>query len=282
MLAVAYDRETEETSAGWNFAKRSYFHGGSGDLDLPYETAPVNVAPIRETHLSAAYRSSTRGNWRVAVSTPIVRPGSPEVVEGVMALTINLGDFAYFRSDGQRDQFAALIDGRKGPNFGVILQHPLLDLLNQDRMQPEEDFSATKYRITPEQLERIQNDPDYQLRYQDPLANAAGGESYRTDWIAAIDYVRLPHGSEMREDMIVLIQERFDEAIDPVRELGQRLKQAGLWALAGVISVILVVWYIVFRMFSKAESDLQPVLEKASALPLAIQTTIPTRSRDKT
>ena len=199
-----------------------------------------------------------------------------------MALTINLGDFAYFRSDEQRDQFAALIDGRKGPNFGVILQHPLLDRLNQDRMQPEEDFSATKYRVTPEQLERIQNDPEYQLRYQDPLANATGGESYRTDWIAAIDYVRLPHGSEMTEDMIVLIQERFDEATEPVQELGRRLKQAGLWALAGVISVILVVWYIVLRMFMNAESDIQPVLEKTIAQPLAVQSTIPARSRDKT
>ena len=280
MLAVAYDTPQERTSAGWNFASRSYFHGGSGDLDLPREVTPKDIYPIAETHLSAAYRSSTQFDWRVAVSTPIYRPGSPGEVQGVMALTFNLGDFA-LRSSEPQHQLAALIDGRKGPNFGVILQHPLLNRLNQDHARKGEDFSATKYRVTPEQLERIQNDKDYQLHYQDPLANAEGGEPYRGDWIAAIDYVRLPHGSEEREDMIVLIQERYEEATEPVKQLGQRLKVAGLWAYGGFIAVILVVWYIVIRMFSGAPRTRRPLADHRPS-PLPVQSTLPARSHERT
>ncbi len=282
MLAAAYDADIGTTSVGGNYAYRSYFHGGSADLDLASDTTPTDVRPISETHFSAAYRSSTRGNWRVAVSTPIFRSGNPDQVQGVLALAIKLGDFSYFGSDSHPDQFAALIDGRTGPNFGVILQHPLLDRVNQDQGRPAEDFSATKYRVTPDQLRRIQNDPNYQLQYQDPLANAVGGDTYRGDWIAAIDYVRLPHGSEETEDMIVLIQERFEEATEPVKQLGRRLKGAGLWALGGVIGVIVVLWYIVLRMFSQPHRTRRPPTLRKELQPLPTLTTLLTRTHEKT
>ena len=47
------------------------------------------------------------------------------------AFTVNLGDFAYFRSNGNTDRFAVLIDAREGTNKGVILQHPHFDDLRR-------------------------------------------------------------------------------------------------------------------------------------------------------
>ena len=82
---------------------RTYFHGGAADLtfenDLPtYTQMAEGVSPIDDTHFSAAFPSTTTGLWKVAVSTPIFRDGNPQnEVVGVLGLTVNLGDFAYFR-----------------------------------------------------------------------------------------------------------------------------------------------------------------------------------------
>jgi eukaryotic-like serine/threonine-protein kinase len=227
--------------------------------------------------LSAVFRSSSTGLWKVAVSTPIYqRIGEEMQVRGVLAMTVSLGDFAYFRSNNRPDRFAALIDGRPGPNFGVILQHPLLDRLNLDNHLPGEDFAATKYRINPNQLDRIIQDETY--LYQDPLSSAPGGEVYRGEWIAAIDRVRLPDGAEESEDMIVLVQERYDEATQTVKQLGGRLKEEGLWALAGVAGVIAVLWYIVLRVLSESHLPKRAPARKESQ-PLPALSTIPAASQ---
>jgi hypothetical protein len=141
------------------------------------------------------------------------------------------------------------VDGRPGPNFGVILQHPLLDQLNEQSKERVDEFSTTEYRITPDQLRRIAEEPDY--RFMDPLAKAPGGEAYAGEWIAAVDRVQLPTGLEINDDMIVLVQERFAEATAPVKVLGSRLKREGLWALGGVIGVVIVLWYVVIRVLDE-------------------------------
>ena len=48
---------------------------------------------------------------------------SGDVTLGVLALTIELGNFMTF--PGTETQFAVLVNARKGQNRGVILEHPL-------------------------------------------------------------------------------------------------------------------------------------------------------------
>ena len=48
---------------------------------------------------------------------------------GVIALTVNLGDFAYLRNQNRQNHFAVLIDGRPGILQGTILQHLALTML---------------------------------------------------------------------------------------------------------------------------------------------------------
>jgi serine/threonine protein kinase len=248
MLGTAYTGEVEQSSVGGNFAYRSYFHGGSADLKTTEHVTPRQVNPIQDTNLSAAFRSTTQQTWKIAISTPIFRTeGAAEELLGVLALTVNLGDFAYFRSNNRPYRFAALIDGRPGPNFGIVLQHPVLDRINQfSTKDGSNSFTSTEYRVTSEQLRRINQEKNF--RYVDPMASAPGGEIYAGEWIAAMEWVRMPSGNDLKDDMIVMVQERMSAATAPVKVLGSRLKREGLWALGGIIAVIFVLWYVVIRV----------------------------------
>ena len=259
MLAVAYDHDKPSRSIGWNYAYRTYFHGGPADLQYENRTlqqfkqTPRGIEPIRKTHFSAAFRSTTTGLWKIAVSTPIFRAGDPESdVVGVLGMTVNLGDFAYFRNTNLENRFAVLIDGRRGPNQGVILQHPLFDIMGQDGEGPAEDHSATEFRVTETQLASLQSD----AVYRDPLGESAQGELYRGDWIASSANVSLPGEKSSNDGIVVLVQERRDKATALVKELGGQLKREGLWALVGVIGVVIVLWYIALRMMVDPRSSI--------------------------
>jgi len=250
MLAGAYDDPaTVNRSAGWNYSYRTYFHGGPADLSdshVDWQDRELrDVSPITKTHFSAAFQSTTTGIWKVAISTPILESDDPSAeILGVLALTVNLGDFAYLRTNYDPDQFAVLIDGRQGRNYGVILQHPLFDQLAATRTG-----AASHFRIDKNQLLQMQSDANY--RYRDPVAQAEGGEAYRGDWIPATEWVRLPDDPEHGQQMIVLVQQRYTKAMEPVRNLGAKLKHEGIWALVGVIAVVLVLWYVVIRVLSE-------------------------------
>ncbi len=257
MLAVAYDDNSPSRSVGWNYAYRTYFHGGPADLEFEDQSVPrfmqaeADIEPIRSTHFSAAFRSTTTGRWKIAVSTPIFRDGNPQAdVVGVLGMTVNLGDFSYFRNTDLEDKFAVLVDGRRGPNQGVILQHPLFDIMSQDGVGPAEDYSATEFRVTPTQLASMHPN----ARYQDPFGESAEGEMYRGDWIASASTVALPGSKPADGGIVVLVQEREEVATAEVKELGRQLKREGIWALGGVFGVIIVLWYIAIRMMADPRS----------------------------
>ncbi len=275
MLSVAYDDPTTENrSTGWNYSYRTYFHGGPADLTnsrtVWQDNVDRDVKPIEETHFSAAFQSTTTGIWKVAVSTPIFATNEPDAdVLGVLAITVNLGDFAYLRTNFHPDHFAVLIDGRVGPNYGVVLQHPQFDRL-------AEAGAASRIRIEPETLIQIETNAKY--RYVDPIAELAGGEAFKEEWIPATEWVRLPEGPSDKQDMIVLVQERYTEAIEPVRNLGAQLKREGIWALLGVIAVVLVLWYVVVRVLSEPKLTARrrlPARNDSAPTPVENMATLP-------
>ncbi|MFV1965673.1 MAG: protein kinase [Pirellulaceae bacterium] len=282
MLAVAYDRQMDPRSVGWNYAYRTYFHGGPADLPgVTKEDQPQGVCPIRDTHLSSAFLSTSTGTWKVAVSTPVFTRGEPAgEVAGVLALTLHLGDFAYFRSNTRPDRFAVLIDGREGPNQGVILQHPSFDSLRIQTAGSSGRRRAPRFRVSAEQLERIRQGTE--SLYQDPVRPAEVGEPHAGDWIAAMETVRLPLAPPARQDMLVLVQEKYSEAARPVKELGDQLKREALWAIAGVTGVVLVLWFIVLRTLHEPRAVLRRISsEAAPPTPPHDLTTLPSAQRKK-
>ncbi|QDT70238.1 Serine/threonine-protein kinase PknB [Planctomycetes bacterium MalM25] len=116
-------------SIGESYAHRDYFHGRGKDL----EKGVTGVEPIREPHRSAVYDSSSApGKLKVAFSTPIYgkRSEGRRPVVGVLAMSIELGDFAEFDEIEATTGTAEILlvdtgaDGFEGAKRrGLVLQH---------------------------------------------------------------------------------------------------------------------------------------------------------------
>lgn len=249
-LAGAYAAEVPAVPIGENFGWRTYFRGDHPRAEVDPAGAPPHIAA---THLSAAFKSSATGTWKIAVSTPVYdrSPDRPRFL-GILAITFDIGDFAIFRSrEASADYFAVLIDNRPGDRQGAILQHPLF----QDQ-PPAQDF-----RVPPAQLARLRSEPVYDFR--DPLATAAGGQEYQGEWIAATEPVALPRRNQQASrprhdtDLLVLVQINAATAMAPVQQLGRRLARDALVALGVVVAVVIALWAIVYRI-SHERSDPWP------------------------
>ena len=115
-----------EASRGENFAHRDYFHGQGADL--PPETE--GLRPIKTAHLSAVYRSTTTKQLKVAFSVPIEngKKGSERKVVGVLAMSVDLGEFNVLERKLPKGHEVVLIDLRESkidgpPRRGLILHH---------------------------------------------------------------------------------------------------------------------------------------------------------------
>lgn len=238
MLAVAYaNPQRASRSAGNNYCWRTYYHGGP--RDLARQLRPTEVAPIRETHLSAAFKSTTTQRWKVAISTPVLsQHEGEERLLGVMAITVDLGDFVTLRSESLGNQKAVFLDGRDG----AVLQHPDMRQLNQEGA--EETF-----RVQPDDLERLRQ-PGARL-YVDPVAQALSTAEEDQRWIASAQSVKLPGTSDQGESnnspLIVLVQENYAAATDPVNALGQRLTVEGGIALVVLLLICLGTGWAISR-----------------------------------
>ncbi|MEM0927130.1 MAG: serine/threonine protein kinase, partial [Planctomycetota bacterium] len=127
ICGIAYDAPVsrDQSSAGRNYAYRTYFHGGKKDLDP--KTPPESIAVLNRMHLSAAFQSTATGLWKVAISVPLSLKDSGETVDAVFVATINLGDCELLRGEAARNKIAVLLDSRDGPTRGTVLQHPYLE-----------------------------------------------------------------------------------------------------------------------------------------------------------
>lgn len=273
IVAVAYaEGDITTRSVGKNYSWRTYFHGGQEDAErVRPQELPQHISA---THLSAVFKSTTTERWRVAVSTPVYDTSvSPRRFLGVIAFTINVGDFAIFRSSHDpTGYFAVLIDNRDGERKGTILQHPVF------KAKPP----ARDYRVTETQLARIRGEPEY--KYRDPLAEASGGDAYASNWIAATEPVRLPGRGQVvgdgtnRTDLLVLVQVGADMATAPVDKLGNRLALVGMMALTVVILVIVALWLVVLRILG-VSARIRPRENPAEPDPTSIHST-PTIAAD--
>jgi hypothetical protein len=115
-----------EASRGENYAHRDYFHGQGVDL----ATDVKNLKPIAEPHLSAVYRSTSTGHLKVAFSVPIENglKGKSRAIVGVLAMTVDLGEFNVLQNDLPDGLEVALVDLREAKiedqvRRGLVLHH---------------------------------------------------------------------------------------------------------------------------------------------------------------
>jgi hypothetical protein len=115
-----------DRSGGENFAHRDYFHGQGHDLP----PGTTGLKPITSPHLSAVYRSTSTGRLKVAFSAPIEngRRGKDRQVVGVLAMSVDLGEFNVLEKKLPKGHEVVLIDLRESelggpPRRGLILHH---------------------------------------------------------------------------------------------------------------------------------------------------------------
>jgi eukaryotic-like serine/threonine-protein kinase len=251
------EKETAVSPVGQNFAYRSYFTGQR--LDGKPSDDRRQYRPTTTTSLSASFRSTSTGIWKIAVSAPIWPAernsadsdgSSLETPIGVLVLTINLGDFVLLseQSSGESPppRFATLFDGRAGNQQGTVLHHPFISKMDREKMK-----TVMMPQLSAPVIEDLIQSGISD--YRDPVSKFEGGEEYDGDWIATASQVELPSSSnsdEQREksDLWVLVQERKESVSQPIRELAKKLEREILLQFAVLLSVVLGLWYFVFRL----------------------------------
>jgi len=303
ILAGSFTSDRVSNPIGSNVAFRSYFSGQSRDLDE--KTPVVNISRTTSSQVSVPFKSKTTNRNKIAVSTPISvsRPSPPEVdekssndtaekdkqeseakgslednkpneakeledeqvIEGLLVLTINVGDFELLSEDDEKDvhdgnsshknRFAVLVDGHVGGSEGsgtkgTILQHPIFSKATREE--------ATPYRIDEEMLDTLQKVGT--LQYVDPVSMDRQGIEYGGKWIAAMQRVDISRrGSDSRErkqstDLWVLVQERADSITEPVASMVSSLIREGIFALVVLLTVVSVLWVVVLWVMRLPDS----------------------------
>ncbi len=126
-------------STGRNYAHRDYFHGKGRD----FEPGTEGLEPIDSPRLSAVYRSTSDGTLRVAFSVPIEngRSGAERAVIGVLAMSVDLGDFDVLEKRLPQEYEVVLIDLREetiadATRRGLVLHHPARRKFEGDQPPP--------------------------------------------------------------------------------------------------------------------------------------------------
>ena len=272
MLAAAFAGDQSSSPSGENFAYRSYFTGQTRDLN---ESTPrKNVQRTKSSHLSVPFKSTTTNRWKIAVSTPIsVREkvdDKERITEGVLVLTINIGDFELLANNpapkekkndeentpapSQFTGFAVLVDGHEGSREGTILQHPFLSQAGR----PIEGQADLKFQIDEPTLKRLKETGTY--RYIDPISIDKDGKAYEGEWIAAMEKVEIARrGSDEFErrqstSLLLLVQVPANSITVPVAMMGQKLAKLFLFAVIALLAAIVALWLFVFRFMRLPDS----------------------------
>jgi eukaryotic-like serine/threonine-protein kinase len=192
-------------SIGRSYAHRDYFHGLGREL-TPAEAA--GIEPLRRENISAPYVSTTSGNFKVAFSIPIWsgRVGTPErQVLGVLAMAVDLGEFAALQTGLNGGQGALLVDLREdqlgpAPQRGLVLHHPRLEHAAAER----------PIRLPPDLVDLLRQQVRARSRDEDLIPGYADpADADHTPMLGAFEPVRIPgRPPEMAETgWIIIVQE---------------------------------------------------------------------------
>ena len=258
LARVPYEAKT----VGKNYAFRDYFNGRGG---LPEGTP--DIKPIESPHLSNVFVSQSTNDRKVAFSVPVWsvpdKLDGPRKVVGVLSVTVALGQFAELRSDNDvgRSLIAVLVDAKPDSDdrSGAVLEHPRLAALTSAK-KPDDPFPA--YYFDKAGVDRLRQLTDARdansakshksaadIDYHDPL-----GGDYAGRWIAAFQPVVVDGRSAESgtTGWVVIVQERYEAALKPAQELGEKLWRYGVTALGVVLAVVTALWGFVMIVLNES------------------------------
>jgi eukaryotic-like serine/threonine-protein kinase len=217
---------------------RDYFHGLGHEL--PDRTGPAKTI-IDSPHRSMVYRRAGSGDWSVAFTVPVWDDPDDEFLAeqvGILGMAIDLKGRT--RVAGDRERFAVLIDTRTDATGrrGLIVRHPYLD--------ESADGSEPRLVYTEEVVRWADAAGTFHAEeyYDDPV-----GGQYAGPWLASVErvVVRPEDGSPIDTGWVILVQERRDEVMHPVRQLQWRL---GYGAFGATLFILLLLASITVGMIS--------------------------------
>jgi hypothetical protein len=253
-------RAFSDRTIGENFAYRDYFHGHG--LDYTRDSVPPGIAPLTAPHVSVAYKSTTTGRQTVALSVP-VRNRAGEVI-GVFSRSAHLGDLqsrlgqdVSGPNQRQVERIIAIAEFRD-PGELRLLDHPVLteefirraESADTDRMLfaklkvADDEAASVRMQLQPQAME-----PREALltRYHDPVAQLEESQAakFRGEWMAALSSIP-------GTGWVVIVQERRDDALQPVQSMANRASRQ-IWT-AVLVAILMMggMWLFVWWVFARA------------------------------
>ena len=153
-------RVPEAPSIGRNYRHRDYFHGrGRGpSAEQPGDKRVDSVARSDCAHVGSL-REHQHATLMVAFSVPIWSDSAEESSRkpiGILAMAVELGDFAIGRHAVLADTRVDQIQSRRG----LILHHPRLGLKSSDEALPRLSDAVVESAMLLARPEALQYDPD--------------------------------------------------------------------------------------------------------------------------
>jgi len=238
-----------------NYSWRDYFHGQGADH--PEWKGRVDIPPLDRPWISAPFRSTTTGQFKIALSVP-VHDAEGRIV-GVLSRTIQLGKLlgSYKKLIGEDhkdlngERVIALLDLRT--ENGRLLDHPWMTPENLNKLRDDEVFNKlTVYPGEQHELEKLLelvrdnkpvNEENIDRKYFDPIhkIDEEANRRYGMPWLAAF----WPVGDRA---LFAVVQERRDQALRPVREIEDGLIKYALMGTALCLTFVATSWYFVRRV----------------------------------
>jgi eukaryotic-like serine/threonine-protein kinase len=254
------DEITSTLDRNWSF--RDYFHGQG--RDFPRDDIPANLQPIRERHVSIAFRGTSTGRYVAALSVPVFAADDDAKVIGVLARTLSLSSLLQNyqkslrsqRSDGVGRQFA-IVDSRPvdGHHRWDLLAHDWMTDENLSRLSPS-DFDKLRLdgAIDADEIDDLEkfvvnsrsgeptHNYDRTRYYYDPIGQI-DEVHYGGAWLAAFSTVG-------DTGWVAIVQERKAGALRAVDELKARLVSSALGAVFVVLGLVAGCWWLIVIVLS--------------------------------
>jgi hypothetical protein len=216
------------------FGYRDYFTGLGRNLDEKVNPPP---AIISGPHRSVVYRRRSTKTWAVTFSVPVPAPvpapGTAGEPVGVLAMSV---DLKLDDAPDQLNRFSVLVDTRPDANgkAGLIVRHPYMATLPADG-----DEENLPLYYSNQLVELAKNRPEgWHLlpEYRDPVER----EPFSGTWLAAVEpvVVRSDNDKPVDTGFLIVMQERRDEVMKPVRDLQWRLTYGAIVAALFILTLL--------------------------------------------
>lgn len=214
------------------FGYRDYFTGLGRNVDEKVKPPP---AIVTGPHRSVVYRRRSTRTWAVTFSVPVPGPDPKSGPAGVLGMSI---DLRLESTPKELNRFSVLVDTHADGNgkTGLLVRHPYMAFLPDES---DEENLPLYYADRLVELSHMRPEGwQTQYDYRDPVAR----DSFGGQWLAAFVPVKVRSSQDqpIETGFVIVVQERRDEVMKPVRDLQQRLTVGAIVATAFVLFLLLV------------------------------------------